>query len=186
MKRFLIPAVFCSACFLTACFSVNLPRQEIRETRTFDLTLPSAPQKFTYRVEIVPFLSESPAKFKMLYRSGSELKMDEYNKWSQTPSRMLTRFFRSAFISDVPAPLLVLRGKILTFEVDAEMKSACLAVSYSVSREGAAEPFLNQVLKTSVPMGDVSASSFAQAMSKAASVQAGELKQKIEGALRPK
>ena len=67
-----------AAVLLSGCFSVNLPKQEIRETKTYDISR-TATDTFPFRVEILPFRSDSPAKFKMLHRSGTRLVIDEYS-----------------------------------------------------------------------------------------------------------
>ena len=75
--------------------------------------------------------------------------------------------------------MLVLRGKILTFEADEISKKVNLAVSYSISKEGESEALLNFVLRDSVPMKSISADEYANAMKQALFKQADEVKAKI-------
>ena len=165
--------------FFCGCFNVNLPKQEIRETRTFDLSRTSSPQ-FPFRVEILPFRSDSPAKFKMLRRNGSRLIIDEYNKWVQTPSRMLTRCFQAAFQSATQeTPAFKLSANILAFEYEEHSSCAVLSTAYTLSLLDGQKPLFSRVLTTRVRASDPSADAFAAAMRQAVAGQIAEVKEWI-------
>ena len=165
--------------FFCGCFNINLPKQEIRETRTFDISRTSSPQ-FPFRVEILPFRSDSPAKFRRLRRSGSRLIIDEYNKWVQTPSRMLTRCFQAAFQSATQeTPAFKLSANILAFEYEEHCSCAVLSTAYTLSLLDGQKPLFSRVLTTRVRASDPSADAFANAMRQAVAGQIAEVKEWI-------
>lgn len=185
MMRFQLFAVSLCLILSSGCIQINLPDRKIRNTATYELS-PQAPvAAFPVPVEVLPFVSDSPTKFKMLYRKGNSLRENEYGKWAQTPPRMLTRFFRESFPVSSGKELLILRGKILTFEADEDSKKVNLSISYNISKEGESEPFLNFIQRSSVPMKAVSDDEYAEAMRQAIADQVREVKRKIQKKLSP-
>ena len=180
MKRFHLLAVSLCMVLFAGCIQVKLPNFKIRVTKSYELP-PQPAAAFPIPVEILPFHSDSPTKFKMIYRNGNSLRENEFGKWAQTPSMMLTRFFREAFPNSSGKNMLVLKGKILTFEADEKTKKANLNVSYSISKEGGSEILLSFVLRNSMPMKDLSAEEYAEAMRKALIAQVNEVKRRIQG-----
>ncbi len=180
MRSFLSLLLLClTGGLLCGCFNVNLPKQEIRETRTFDIARTPF-HRFPFRVEVLPVRSDSPAKFKMLRRNGSRLIIDEYNKWSQTPSRIMTRSLQAAFQSATQeSPAFKLSANILTFEFDEQSASAVLATAYTVSLLDGRDPLFSRVLTTRVPASGTSAEAFAEAMKQAIAKQIANVKELI-------
>ena len=177
--RFLLLAVLTAAAvFTSGCFGVNLPKQEVRETVSYDLLpLPAEERNFTEEAEILPFHSDSPAKYKMLHRKGTRLSVDEYSKWGQTPSAMLTRLFRSAFDpSKMTDRALRLSGTILRFEANDDSMTADLTVQYILTSQHSADPLLVRTLTVSEPRKENTPEAFAEAMSQAALTQIRQLK----------
>ena len=109
-----------------------------------------------------------------------------FGKWAQTPPMMLTRFFREAFPNASGKNLLVLKGKILTFEADEGNKKVNLNVSYSISNEGKSETLFSFVLRNSTPMKNLSAEEYAEAMRQALIAQVNEVKRRIQEKFSPK
>ena len=134
MSIFRFPIRTTALLFLLAagCIRVDLPEQQVRETHTYDLRpLPQEERGFPCGVEILPFFSDAPARYKMLHRKGTELRVEEYRKWGQSPAAMLTRLFRSAFVpSKVTEEEYRLSGTILQFEANEETNTADLTVKY--------------------------------------------------------
>lgn len=174
-----------AAVLLSGCFNVNLPKQEIRKTKTYDISR-TATDTFPFRVEILPFRSDSPAKFKMLHRSGTRLVIDEYSKWAQTPSRIMTQNFRSAFRSAAKQdPAFKLSGNILSFELDEPSRSAVLSTAYTVSALDGKEPLFSSTLTNRIPVEELSAEAFARAMEQAVSMQIADIKKRILDSVKP-
>lgn len=176
----MIVFAFCaSALFLSGCIEVNLPEQKYQETRLFEITEPAS-ALFPFPVEVLPFRSDSPAKFKMLRRNGTELSADEYNKWAQTPARMMTRCFRSAFRSAAQEePAFKLSSNILVFELDVPSASAVLSVAYTLSLRDEAEPLFTKVLTDRVKLKENTPEEFAAAMEQAVARQTAAVKNMI-------
>jgi hypothetical protein len=92
-------------------------------------------------VDVQLFRMEAPSKYKMLYRADStKVLVDDYNKWTQPPGFMLTRYLQSAFSSDTNPEKLgnivfVMTGSIFTFEIDLEKSQAVLGVKYELKRK---------------------------------------------------
>ena len=178
-------SVCTAAVLFSGCISVNLPKQEIRETKTYDISR-TATDSFPFRVEILPVRSDSPAKFKMLRRSGTLLTADEYNKWAQTPSRIMTQNFRSAFRSATKQdPAFKLSGNILSFELDEPSRSAVLSTAYTVSALDGKEPLFSCTLTSRIPVEELSADAFARAMEQAVSTQVADIKKRILDSVKP-
>lgn len=176
----MIVFAFCaSALFLSGCIEVNLPEQKYQETRLFEIPEPAS-ALFPFPVEVLPFRSDSPAKFKMLRRNGTELSADEYNKWAQTPARMMTRCFRSAFHSAAQEePAFKLSSNILVFELDVPSASAVLSVAYTLSLRDEAEPLFTKVLTDRVKLKENTPEAFASAMEQAVARQTATVKNMI-------
>ena len=176
----LIVFAFCAlALALSGCIEVNLPEQKYQETRLFEIP-ESASALFPFPVEVLPFRSDSPAKFKMLHRNGTELSADEYNKWAQTPARMMTRCFRSAFHSAAQEePAFKLSSNILVFELDEPSASAVLSVAYTLSLRDEAEPLFTKVLTDRVKLKENTPEAFASAMEQAVARQTATVKNMI-------
>lgn len=177
-----------AALLLSGCIGVNLPKQQIQKTGTYDLLpVPAADSTFAFEVEIVPFYSDSPAKFKMLHRKGTVLSADEYSKWGQGPAQMLTRLFRSAFLPDkMTEQKFRLSGTVLRFEADDETRTAELTVKYTLTSQSSADPLFIRKLTVSEKMKENTPQAFAEAMSQAVLKQIKEVKALILKAAQKK
>lgn len=181
MRLFLLFALTGAALFVSGCFGVNLPKQDVRKTLSYDLLpLPAGEASFADEVEIVPFFSDSPAKYKMLHRNGTRLYVDEYSKWAQTPQTMLTRLFRSAFYPEkMTEHSFRLSAVILRFEANDETMTADLTVKYTLTSQRSADPLFIRTLAVSEKMNENSSEAFARAMSRAVLAQIRKIKKLI-------
>ena len=177
MKRKILPvtsfmlllSVCCGGCGIFSAPSYT-------PVRSFDLVAPTPVATGDYNVSVLPFTSESAAKFKMLTRSGVELFHDEFNRWAQTPSVLLTRYCRMAFAGDAPVdsnkslPAYNLTCAVLMFEADLKTKAALLSVRYTITSQVGGNVHRSGVLRYAVPLkSDVALpEAFAEAMSVAA------------------
>ena len=188
MRFLLLFALTAAMLVVSGCFGVNLPKQEVRQTVAYDLLpLPAEEGKFEYELEIVPFHSDAPAKYKMLHRNGTRLSVDEYSKWSQTPGTMMTRLFRSAFNpSKMTGHSYRLFATILRFEANDETLTADLTVKYVLTSQRSAAPLFIRTLASSEKMKESSPEAFAGAMSQAALLQIREIKKLIREATERK
>ena len=113
---------------------------DYRETNYFDLQTPSALPQVALPVSIARFDNTSGVRQHIIYRSGdSLLRRDEYNKFIDTPERMIERYLTVAFsdrpvVTDATGDRLVIRGKIFLFEFDIAKMEAAIGLEYTVER----------------------------------------------------
>jgi hypothetical protein len=72
----------------------------------------------------------------MVYRdSDGRMLVDDYNKWIQPPSLLLTRYLQSAFKQDgisSETPELIISGNIFMFRIDLQKNTASLGINYVI------------------------------------------------------
>jgi ABC-type uncharacterized transport system auxiliary subunit len=174
-----LAAVFCASCSF-------LPSEPYREVRSYDLGVPAAAAPVA-PVSVQPFSADSACKFKLLYRAGgNEMLIDEYNKWTQPPGQMLTKYMRLAFRSEPgeagkrpETEKYELSGSILAFEADLDAKKANLGVRYSLSSKNDPELRLDRTAIFSEELKGSSPADVAAAMEKAANQLVASVKSDI-------
>lgn len=166
----------------TGCIQVELPQSSSRTTDHFSLVLPTdfkAPQTAVY---IREFVSECPAKFRMLSRKGSVLKYDDFAKWAETPSVMLSSAFRKLFgcdNDDFETAKYFLDGCIFAFEKNLETNAAVLRIQYTLTDRQNDKVLFKKMINTSIPFIGDTPEAFAAAMSKAVTEQAEKIRSDI-------
>ena len=164
-----------------------LPSEPYREVRSYDLGVPPSAEPAA-ALSVEPFSADSACKFKMLYRAeGNEMLIDEYNRWTQPPGQMLTKYLRLAF-RDLPGastarpelPKYEVSGSILAFEADLDSKKVNLGVHYILSNRIVSDISVERTMIFSQPMEGVSSSDVANSMSKAASQFVDSLKSDLQ------
>ncbi|MBR2439759.1 MAG: membrane integrity-associated transporter subunit PqiC [Lentisphaeria bacterium] len=174
---FILLTILCSG-----CIQVNLPQSSSRPTAHFSLGLPTdfkAPQTSVY---IREFVSECPAKFRMLSRKGSVLKYDDFAKWAETPSVMLSSAFRKLFgcdNDDIETAKYFLDGCIFAFEKNLETNAAVLRIQYTLTDRQNDKVLFKKMINTSIPFTGDTPEAFAAAMSKAVTEQAEKIRSDI-------
>lgn len=184
MKQKILPFTCCLFAVSVLCGGCGIfSEPSYTPVRSYDLVAPASVVTGDYNVSVQPFTSESAAKFKMLTRSGVELFHDEFNRWSQTPAVLLTRYCRMAFADDASVdskkslPSYDLSGSVLVFEADLKTKTAQLCVRYTITDQNNGSILRSGVLHYTVPLKKDGAFSeaFAEAMSTAAKQMVTEL-----------
>ena len=162
-----------SAVFMGGCGIFSEPSYTV--TRNYDLESPPVLNTPGYDVMILPFASETAGRYKMVTRSGVELYQDEYNRWTQPPALLLTRYLRMALSDNGNThqkvlPVYEISGTVLTFEADLKTYTAILCVRYSIMERRTGKIVRNGVLRYNIPMNkkDTLPIAFAHAMSDAA------------------
>lgn len=183
MRRFYGISVFVIVLLIqTACIQVNIPDVQGKKTNHYTLNLPKNFQPPPVPVAISEFASETPAKFRMLFRKGSELEQETLSKWVQTPSVLLSCAFRDLFgcdNADSESAKWILEGDIYTFEKNLDTNTADLKVLYRLINRKNGDVRFVKLLNTSVPVSGASPADFANAMSKAVVEQAETIKMEI-------
>jgi hypothetical protein len=152
MKKYLLKK-FCflltaSLLVLSAAGCMSLFKQQpYVAVKYYDLDSPATIELKNIQVEFVQFNSTEPVKYKMVYHNSDyEVVVDDYNKWIQPPSLLLTRYLQSSFqqhcISDPKVPRLIISGNIFMYKIDLRNKKVFLGVSYVIKSTS------NNILKT--------------------------------------
>ena len=175
MKKYFVHKTACFAAILAMASILSscsfFQRNEYEAVHLYDVGLSSMVSR--YAVEVRPFASDTAARYKMLFRtSDSELKTDEYNRWTLPPAQMITKYLRSAFAvdrapgEDCDGSRFIINGNILAFEADLKTSKARLYVSYDISMPENAgfKPYVSS-LNLEIPLESHTASAFAEAMS---------------------
>ena len=167
----------------TACIQVNLPESTPKKTVHYTLDLPRDFKSPSVQIAVAEFASESPAKFKMLLRKGTELQQDSFAKWSQSPSVMISAALRDLFgcdDADYEKSPFLLEGDIYIFERNLDTNTADLKILYRLVNRKNGDTVFTKLLNSSVSLKGNSPADFAAAMSKAVVEQATVIRNEIE------
>jgi len=144
------------------------------ETTNFDLDKSGLADSPNLGITIPQRLSSTlPSSTKMIfYFPGNEVKYDLYNNWAQTPQDLLGRYFTIYFNNPEKKSELsydsnyTLNGTIYEFECDTNTKEAIFAIGITIKDKND-DVLLTKLYGSKVKMEKLSASDFAEAMSKA-------------------
>ena len=121
--------------FVNGCLW-GLGQKSYVEVKYYDLDTPTQIVLKKIQVKFLPLDSSEPVKYKMIYRdSNDQMLVDDYNKWIQPPSLLLTRYLQSAFKQDgitSETPELLISGNIFMFGIDLQKNTASLGVDYVI------------------------------------------------------
>ena len=118
----------------------------------YDLANPPRIQLTRNQVKVLAFDSTEPAKYKMIYQGkNNEMILDDYNKWIQPPSLLLTRYLQSAFTQSGNPPrdsVLLVSGNVFMFKIDLQANTVSLGVNYVI--KGTPDNILKPISRSSV------------------------------------
>jgi len=121
--------------FVNGCLW-GLGQKSYVAVKYYDLDTPTQIVLKNVQVKFFPLSSTEPVKYKMVYRDADgQMLIDDYNKWIQPPSLLLTRYIQSAFKQDgitSETPELILLGNIFMFRIDLQKNTASLGVNYVI------------------------------------------------------
>lgn len=169
---------------VAGCIQVNLPEKgKGTPTVHYTLNLPSDFKAPDVPVAVAGFVSNTPAKFRILSRKGTVLNQDPFAKWTQTPSNLLAFALRDLLdcdnhVSEKSAYLL--DGDIYIFEWNLDTNTADLKVLYRLIDRKTKDVVFTRLENTSVPLKGSSSADFAEAMSQAVVKQAETIRSLIE------
>ena len=176
MKRFRL--IWCTAAmlpFLAACNINVIPPADVTETRTFDLIAPEPLEALPFIIDVEAFSNECSGRFKMVFREdGSQIRVDEYNRWSMPPAAMLTKYLAARFAAQTGnqsrsgKPVFVLDGSVLNCEMHKPRKHVDLMVHFFIVEQGTDTFKITGTQDYAIPVKDTTAESFAEGMNKAA------------------
>ena len=182
MKKILFVCAGAILLIHTGCFQLNIPASPGNQTVQYTLVLPGQFKVPVKKIAVAEFVSDSPAKFKMLSRKGAAQQFDSFAKWSQTPSVMLTAAFRKLYgIDDVQDNAeYLLEGDILTFERNLDTKTADLKVVYRLVKRNDRSVVFRKELSSSITLKGDTQADFAEAMSAAVIAQAEKIRDNLD------
>lgn len=175
--RFKLFSACAAACaciaFLSSCGLFSEP--EYKPVYTYDIGFPSdSLVKETSALNIDHFSSDAPTRYKMTFRFKDRIVQDEYRKWAQSPSSMLTKYLMLAFAGDerkpVPSAKYSLAGTLIAFEASPEKNLCRLYADCKIRRKDADDVVWAGILRIETPLSGTGdrGDDFAAAMSKAA------------------
>lgn len=175
--RFKLFSACAAACagiaFLSSCGLFSEP--EYNPVYTYDIGFPSdALAGETSPLNVSQFSSDALTRYKMSFRFRDRIVQDEYRKWAQSPSSMLTKYLMLAFSGDGRKPVqsakYSLEGNLIAFEADPEQHLCRLYADCKIRRRNADDVVWAGILRIETPLtgaGD-RGDDFAAAMSQAA------------------
>ena len=180
--HFFAIAAFCLI-VLTGCGVLSAPAYQ--QTKQYDIALPEPVKERDYSVRIQALAGDSAGRFKMIYRNGTEIEQDEFNRWSLPPAAMITRYLRLAFADDgaVHTRKYVLSGAVQVFEADKVKKSCNLYFRYRITNAENGKELRSGMIVVKRPL-NVSDEELPGAFSVAMAANATELVQKLNSIFR--
>ena len=121
--------------FVNGCLW-GLGQKPYTAVKYYDLDTPKQIVLKKVQVKFLPLDSTEPVKYKMVYRDANgQMLIDDYNKWIQPPSLLLTRYLQSAIKQDditSETPELIISGNIFMFKIDLQKNTASLGMNYVI------------------------------------------------------
>ena len=178
----ILPVVIISGC----CFNSTPPKTEY-----FTVNTPSAHANYNYHVKAAPFKVDELYGSKMVFfKEPNSIFFDSFNRWAQTPDKMLTSYFNSYFNNpDLPAVKedyipIRLNAVILKFECNLTAKECLLCMKVSAVNTSDNKVLFNEIFIEKQQMNKLAASSFASFMSKAVKTVAEKIEIKVNNAYK--
>ena len=171
---FLKRAVTCAAAGVSAVLLAScgglFSEPAYTPVRTYDIGFPATELiRGASPLDVEPLSSDSPARYKMSFRRGTRIEQNEYRKWVQIPSSMLTTYFKQVFTAEFPAAYS-LAGTLIAFEADPGQHLCRLYIDYTIREKASKAVVRSGILRIETPLPDTGdeGDAFASAMSKAA------------------
>lgn len=151
----------------------------------FDIGFPEANPPLGVEVTVKRFRKNGPFGEQMVFRDSSNtLRIDEFNRWSDSPDELLLRYLTLAFGEEtdpaIKAAPLVLTGTLLRFDADLTDQTANVIVEVALTTDDD-QVVLKKIIREKVPAESNNASSYAKAMEQAVH----NLFLRIRGGIRP-
>jgi ABC-type uncharacterized transport system auxiliary subunit len=165
--------IFSVAAMLSGC---SLLAPGYKQVNYYDIGKPAEECTESFSITVQPFFNNSPSSMKFYYREDNySIVTDDYNKWTQNPEGMLTRYLNSYFSKETESNAAVrtaekdylLSGTISSFEIDLSKKEVCFAVDYDIKNTDSNKSVKKDYFMTKIPFTENKAEIFAAAMSEA-------------------
>lgn len=165
--------IFSVAFMLSGC---SLLSGGYKQVNYYDIGKSSETSPENFSLTVQPFFNNSPSSMKFYYRKDNyNVLMDDYNKWTQSPEGMLTRYLNSYFAKENDSVTAdraaekdyLLAGTITSFEIDLSKKEICFAAEYDIKKTDTNKSIKKDYFIAKIPFTENKAEVFAAAMSQA-------------------
>lgn len=165
--------IFSVAFLLSGC---SLLSGSYKQVNYYDIGKSPEGSPDSFSLTVQPFFNNSPSSMKFYYRKDNySVLMDDYNKWTQSPEGMLTRYLNSYFAKETDSETAsraaekeyLLSGTITSFEIDLSKKEVCFAAEYDIKRTDTNKSVRKDYFIIKIPFTENKAEIFAAAMSQA-------------------
>ena len=158
----IIPALLITGCCINSSPS----------TEYFTIDTGSTFANYNYNIEISPIASNELYGQKMVFlKTQNSIFFDNFNKWAQTPDKMITSYFDLYFNNPAAPPLkgnytpLKLSANILKLDCNITNKECLLSIKVSVVNSPDNKLLSNTIYTEKQPISKLSAASFASSTS---------------------
>lgn len=176
------------AAIIVLCGGCNI-FPEIKKTKVnyfeigFDEKDKSQPKE-NYRIIVNRVEAEGPYYQRMVFKtSENSVDFDEYNRWSQSPSKMLKNYLKLALNNpDMNVPeerQFILNANILRFDSDLEDNTSNLVLEVDIKRKSDDACVLNKIFVEKVKVEKNKAVFYVEGMKKAVSNVAEAIRKKM-------
>jgi ABC-type uncharacterized transport system auxiliary subunit len=159
------------------CFNSTPPKTEY-----FTIANPSVHARYNYHIQVAPFQANDLYGSKMVFfKEPHSVFFDGFNRWAQTPDKMLTSFFNLYFNNSISPVLkkryipIQLNAVILRFECNMTKKECLLCINVSAINTSEKKLLFNEIYLETQQMNKLTASSFASSMFKAVRIVAEKI-----------
>lgn len=159
--------------------------RDYKEVNVYDLGGPGRKLTLDAIVKVEPLMNESPCTGKVFYRlENNRVARDDYNRWAQDPSVMLTRYLMVAFAGQMDSakqvkPRYSVSGVLLAFDVDLTQKKVILTTEYKVARHEEPKRYIMDNITITEPFMKRSAEAYSFAMKRAVLLLAEKIRSDI-------
>lgn len=172
----------CALSLLPACFFEHTP------PTNYDLATPQSIE-LNYQIKVRAFSTAGIGHCKMTVRESlNRLKLDEYNRWSQQPGAMITKYLTAIFAQNdesigVAKNVYYLSGSVMACELDKTENVAYLLIRYAIGCDGIdTVPELGTV-SYRIKIQSATPEAFAEALTQAANRFALHVKKEIDASI---
>lgn len=157
---FCFAALLCGGCFFS--------QEPYKPVSYFDIADPASICPPDTSVNVRLFKMEASGKFKMQYRRDQyNIMLDDYNKWTLSPSMMLSRYLTMAFSDPKDSAgsadrRYVVDGSLYAFEIDLDKQETVIGLRYTIGAYPTPDrPLVERSLTFNEPFKEAAPAAFA-------------------------
>ena len=181
MKKFFSLSASLAVLIVSGCSF--LPTPSNRPINYYDIGFPGKTYHTGANLVINPLTGRAGQELRMVFRdSSNRIKFDTFNRWSCSPNELVRRFLQLALKDKSDStPDLAVRGEIIRFDGSLNKKCVNLVIKFTLTPPSDNDNILSQkIYKTTVPVTEIKATAYAEAMSSAMNTITGKLAEDIK------